>query len=393
MRTVRFAVFAVTLLLAACSAPDGAPPEAAAREPEPSTLGVEVVAGGLAHPWDIGFLPDGTALIPERSGKLGLIADNRPGAQVRPVRADFSDVFARGEGGLMGLLVHPDFATTRQFLTCQTYQENGRPMDVRLINWRLSEDGSSAQRVGPPLVTGLPVNQGGRHSGCRPALAEDGSLLVTTGDSANPGAAQDRHGLGGKVLRMDLRTGEPLPDNPFSNSPDPAERLIYTYGHRNAQGIAPRPGGQVVIAEHGPDRDDELNVLAPGRNYGWDPSRGGSSDSYDESVPMTDLRRFPDAVPAVWSSGDATEAVSGATFLTGPQWGEFDGMLAVPALKGSKLLLFRLDPNGAVQEVLIPPELNDTHGRLRAARQGPDGALYVTTSNGENDQVLRISSV
>ena len=262
MRTVRFAVFAVTLLLAACSAPDGTPPEAAAREPGPAALGVEVIAGGLTHPWDIGFLPDGTALIPQRSGKLGLLAGNRPGAQVRPVRADLSDVFARGEGGLMGLLVHPDFASTRQFLTCRTHQENGRPVDVRLINWRLAEDGGNAQRVGPPLVTGLPVNQGGRHSGCRLALAEDGSLLVTTGDSANPGAAQDRHGLGGKVLRMDLRTGEPLPDNPFSNSPDPAERLIYTYGHRNAQGIAPRPGGQVVVAEHGPDRDDELNVLS-----------------------------------------------------------------------------------------------------------------------------------
>ena len=108
---------------------------------------------------------------------------------------------------------------------------------------------------------------------------------------------------------------------------------------------------------------------------------------------MTDLRRFPDAVPAVWSSGDSTEAVSGATFLTGPQWGELDGMLAVPALKGSKLLLYRLEPNGAVQEALIPPELDGAHGRLRAARQGPDGDLYVTTSNGEDDQVLRISSV
>lgn len=107
---------------------------------------------------------------------------------------------------------------------------------------------------------------------------------------------------------------------------------------------------------------------------------------------MTDLRRFPDAVKAVWSSGGRTEAVCAATFLTGPQWKRFDGMLAVTALKGSKLLLFGVQPDGSVNQVEIPPELDDTHGRLRAARQGPDGALYITTSNGTDDKVLRITA-
>ena len=190
---------------------------------------------------------------------------------------------------------------------------------------------------------------------------------------------------------MNIDTGEPVPGNPFLDSPNRNERLIYTYGHRNAQGVAPRPGGQVFLAEHGPDVDDEINLVQPGGNYGWDPSRGGTEDSYDESVPMTDLQRFPDAVEAVWSSGDSTEAVCGATFLTGPQWGALDGMLAVTALKGSKLMLFRLAPDGAVQELVVPPELDNTHGRLRAVQQGPDGALYVTTSNGSDDKVLRIT--
>ncbi|GAA4612473.1 PQQ-dependent sugar dehydrogenase [Saccharopolyspora hordei] len=361
-----------------------APPETGAQ------LRVEVVAGGLEHPWDIGFLPDGTALVTQRPGRLALLADHRAGALVHPVQADFGDVLATGEGGLMGLLVHPDFAADRQFTTCQTHQVGGNAVDVRLVTWRLSEDGARADRVGD-LLTGLPVNPSGRHSGCRLALAADGALLVGTGDTARPTVAQDRTSLGGKVLRLDLHTGAPLPDNPFAAAPDPRERLVHTLGHRNVQGLAVRPDGQVFSAEHGPDVDDEVNLLRPGANHGWDPSRGGTVvGSYDESVPMTDLRRFPDAVPAVWSSGDDTEAICGAAFLSGPQWGRLDGALAVTALKGSKLLLLAVQPDGTVREVLVPPELDGTFGRLRAARTGPDGALYVSTSNGD-DEVVRIS--
>ncbi len=382
-RFVAFALLAVTLV--GCGNAGGLSPG------DGSGLRVDIVAGGLEHGWDIGFLPGGAALVSERPGRIVLLSGTRPGARVTPVRADFADVHVRGEGGLMGLLVHPDFARNRQFLTCQTHQEAGRPVDIRLVRWRLSDDGSSARKIGTPLLTGLPVNPSGRHSGCRPALAEDGSLLVSTGDTVRPTLAQDRSVLGGKVLRMDLDTGAPKPDNPVIASPDPRERLIYTYGHRNAQGVAPRPGGRVLIAEHGPDVDDEINLLRPGGNYGWDPSRGGASTSYDESVPMTDLQRFPDAVRPLWTSGDETEAICGAVFLTGRQWGDLDGTLAVTALRGTKLMLFHLAPDGRVERVDVPPELDDTHGRLRAARQGPDGALYLTTSNSSQDEVLRVS--
>jgi aldose sugar dehydrogenase len=391
----RFAAFALILGLAACDSGNSAnqpAPASTVAPPPASTLRVEVVANGLEHPWDIGFLPDGTALVVQRPGRFALLADHRPGALVRPVQADLADVLVAGEGGQMGLLIHPDFAANRRFITCQTHQVGGNAIDVRLITWRLSEDGTRAERVGAPLLTGLPVNPSGRHSGCRPALAADGALLLGTGDTARPAVPQDRSSLGGKVLRMNIDTGAPLPDNPFIGSANPRERLIYTFGHRNVQGVAPAPGGRVFVSEHGPAGDDEINVLRPGGNYGWDPSRGGTTDSYDESVPMTDLQRFPDAVRAVWSSGNEREAPSGAAVLTGPQWGTFDGMLAVATLRGSKLLLFRIDPDGSVREVQIPPELNDTHGRLRAVRQGPDGALYVTTSNGTDDKILRITT-
>jgi glucose/arabinose dehydrogenase len=204
--------------------------------------------------------------------------------------------------------------------------------------------------------------------------------------------SQDRTQLGGKVLRIDLRTGAPAPGNPFASSPNAAERLVYTYGNRNVQGVAVQPGtGRLVATEHGPDVDDEINVLRAGANYGWDPSRGGTRKDYDESVPMTDLRRFPEAVAAVWSSGGDTEAICGAAFLTGEQWGELQGLLAVAALKGTKLLLMRVDANAAITQVGRLPQLDGDYGRLRAARSGPDGALYVTTSNGDNDKVLRVA--
>ncbi|MFB9907202.1 PQQ-dependent sugar dehydrogenase [Allokutzneria oryzae] len=380
------AVLAVLALVTGCSGQGSPQPQgnapAAGKAP---ALKVEVVTAGLEHGWDVGFLPDGKALLTQRPGKLTLLSGTTPGAVATEVRADFSDLFAQSEGGLMSLLVHPSFATNRRFVTCQTTRA-----DTRLVTWRLSEDGTSAERTGD-LLTGIPVSSG-RHSGCRMELAGDGSLLVGTGDAARADSAQDRGGLGGKVLRIDMETGGPAPGNPFAASANPRERLLWTFGHRNVQGLARRPGtDQVFSVEHGPDVDDEVNLVRAGGNYGWDPSRGGTVGGYDEDVPMTDLRRFPDAVTAKWSSGSPTEALCGAAFLSGPIWGDLDGTLAVTALKGSKLVLFSLDPEGAVRQVSTPAELNDTHGRLRAARLGPDGALYVTTSNGADDKLLRVS--
>ncbi|MBB1152594.1 PQQ-dependent sugar dehydrogenase [Amycolatopsis dendrobii] len=377
------ALLASVLLLAACSAAPASSP----AKPEPSRFTVREVAGGLEHGWDVAFLPDGSLLVPQRPGKLALVRDGR----TTDVHADFSDVLVQGEGGLMGLVLAADFATSREFTTCQTHQENGRAVDVRLVTWRLADDGASAAKV-RDLLTGLPVNPSGRHSGCRPTLAPDGALLVGTGDTARSTVAQDRHSLGGKVLRINAKTGEPLPGNPFLSSSDPNERRIYTYGHRNVQGVAIRPGtGQVVTSEHGPAFDDEVNLLRPGGNYGWDPSKGGTDSSYDESVPMTDTKRFPDAVRPLWTSGQITEATSGDAFLTGKQWGTNEGALVVVALKGQKLLLLHLDAAAKVTGVTLPAEFNDKFGRLRAARSGPDGSLYVTTSNGSNDKVLRVT--
>ncbi|WP_370944678.1 sorbosone dehydrogenase family protein [Amycolatopsis sp. cg5] len=362
------------LLVTACSSAETSAPPPAGK------FKVEQLAAGLEHGWDVGFLPGGRLLVPQRPGRLALVS----GGSVSTVDADFGDVLVAGEGGLMGLVVHPDFASTGEFTTCQTHRD---PDDVRLVTWKL--DGTRATRV-RDLLTGLPVNPSGRHSGCRPALAADGALLVGTGDTARPSISQDRRSLGGKVLRIDLRTGKPLPGNPFLGSPNTDPRIL-SYGHRNVQGVAVRADGQVFTAEHGPSFDDEVNLIKPGANYGWDPSKGGTSPDYDESVPMTDTTRFPDAVPAVWSTGKITEAICAADFLRGKQWGAMEGKLAVVALKGQKMLLLGLDPAGVLVDVTLPPEFDDKFGRLRAVRTGPDGALYVTTSDGTDDKLLKVT--
>ncbi|MBO4238714.1 PQQ-dependent sugar dehydrogenase [Pseudonocardia alni] len=401
LRRAGTAAAAVALMVAAgCGAAAPAPAEPAPAPPTTDApaaageLAPVVVAGGFSHVWSVGVLPDGRALVTERDGRLSLLASLDPGTAVTPVAADLGDVFARGEGGLMGLAVHADFATSNRFTTCQTRAENGSPVDVRLVTWTLSADGATATRVADPLVGGLPIASGGRHSGCRVAVDDTGALVVGTGDAAMPATPQDLTSLGGKTLRVDPATGGPAAGNPFADAADPAQRLVYTSGHRNVQGVAVEPGtGRVFTAEHGPTRDDEVNLLRPGGNYGWDPSQGGTVTTYDESVPMTDRDRFPDAVPAVWASGSPPEALAGAAFLDGDVWGQRNGMLAVAALRGQKLLLMRVGPegtDGAVSDVEIPAALDGDSGRLRGVYAVPGGPLLVTTSNGDGDRILRI---
>jgi glucose/arabinose dehydrogenase len=160
---------------------------------------------------------------------------------------------------------------------------------------------------------------------------------------------------------------------------------VHTFGHRNVQGLAFRPGtNQVFSVEHGPDRDDEVNLLRAGGNSGWAPGC-----PYAESVPMTDLQRFPDAMQAVWTSGRPTVAPSGAVFLRGAGWREWDGGLAVAMLKGAHLRLLFLDAAGRVS---AERSLLSDHGRLRSVTMARDGTLLVTTANGGGrDEILRLT--
>lgn len=342
-------------------------------------LAVQQVAGGLAIPWDLGFTPDGTMLFTERGGRFCVLANGG----CRQV-AVAPGAYVNSEGGVLGMAIDPDFSTNRSFWVCQTFQSGGNPVDVRVYRWSVDAAYTAATREAAPIVFGLPISSG-RHSGCRPRFGPDGNLWIGTGDAAqgpwpqNLDFPNERRSQGGKVLRIDEDTGQGVVGN--------VRGVIYSYGHRNVQGLAFRPGsGQAFSAEHGPDRDDEINRLQPG-DFGWNPVSSAGGLAFNENVPMT----RPGAIPAVWSSGVPTLATSGATFVTGANWGRWNGALVVACLKATQLLTLTLDTAGNVV-TQVTSEVPGYEGfRLRTAVQGPDGSLYVTTSNGADDRILRLT--
>ena len=357
-----------------------------ARESGPELKVTEIVTG-LSHPWGIDFTPDGTMLFTQRAGVLNARLTD---GTVKRVDADLSDLLVDGFAGLQALAVDPDFTTNRRFYTLQGH--TGREMQV--IAWTIDANYDEATRVVDPLVKGIPMGPGPWHSGGRLLFGPEGYLWIATGDGRVVTGAQDLTSLGGKVLRVDSRTGAGAPGNPFG-----ASSPVYSYGFRNPQGLARRPGtDQMWLVEHGPKHDDEINLLAPGGNYGWDPiPDDGTLDFYDYSdeagVPMTDLAKFPSARQARWSSGFPTLATSGAVFLDGPQWGEWEGRLAVATLKTKSLRVFEFTEQGDFASQIVVPELDGSQGRLRTPVLGPDGALYIATSNKPGvDRILRVAA-
>ena len=199
------------------------------------------------------------------------------------------------------------------------------------------------------------------------AATSSSSSAFSTGDGVVGTNPQDLSSLGGKILRIDPMTGAGAPGNPFGTS-------VYTYGHRHPQGLALRPGtSEMWSVEHGPDVDDEVNLLVAGGNYGWDPIPG----YWGANAPMTDLVKFPDAVEAKWSSGFPTLAPSGGIFLEGEVWGPWEGRMAMAALKAQSLHILEFAGDGTLVSHIVPPELDHTRNyrRLRTPVVGPDKAL------------------
>jgi glucose/arabinose dehydrogenase len=347
------------------------------------TLKVTRIASGLDIPWDVKSVGRGRMLITERDKKRLLLL--RKG-KLRQVRFPSSTVWSAGETGLMSLAVDPGFRRNRRFYTCQGGALAGGRHDVRVMAWRLSRDERRATLV-RPLLTGLPSTSG-RHGGCRLLIATNGALFVGTGDAVIGTNPRNLDSLGGKTLRLNRFTGAPWPRNPFITSSSRNARYVLTFGHRNVQGLAQRADGSVWAVEHGPDRDDEVNRLTTGGDYGWNPVPG-----YNEKVPMTDQTLPGTQIPARWRSGFPTLATSGGTWVSGSKWGLYDGMLAVAALKTKRLIFMRFDAAGKFRYLTVPPVLMQ-YGRLRSVTQLSGGDLLVTTSNGASkDSVLRVHPV
>ncbi|MFH5799700.1 PQQ-dependent sugar dehydrogenase [Haladaptatus sp. CMAA 1911] len=298
---------------------------------------IKTVAMNLEVPWGADFSPDGDLYFTERPGRIRRIRDND-----HEIIADMTNrIEDAGEGGLLGLAFHPK--NENLAYTYQTYEKGGS-LRNRVVRHRVS-DGFEREMV---VLDGIPASS--IHDGGR-LLIHDDSLFVTTGDASDSEQAQDTDSLAGKVLRVTL-DGQPHPDNPFDNE-------VFTYGHRNPQGLAFRDG-TLFSTEHGPDVNDEINVLEAGNNYGW-PDVTGKSEEYTDPI----------------TTYTPTIAPGGATFYDGPisQW---KGDFLFGSLVGTHLHRVRIDGRKVVEQERL---LNGEYGRLRTTFTGPKGDLYVMTSN------------
>jgi len=345
--------------LAACSSDQSADQPAtsagnrptSAASPSGTAAGqVTVLASGLEIPWGIAFLPDGDALVTERNSAriLRVPAGGGTPTEVQQL----SEVDGDGEGGLLGIAVPPTYARDQL-----VYVYYSTADDNRIARMRLGQPPR-------PIVTGIP--RSGIHNGGRLVFGPDGYLYAGTGDASARGNSQDRNSLGGKILRM-TPDGQPAPGNPFGT-------LVWSYGHRNVQGLVFDRAGRLWASEFGQNRFDEINLIQPGRDYGWPVVEGASDDP-----------RF--AAPLVtWPTSDASP--SGVTIA--------GSTLYVAALRGERLWEVPLDGD---RTGTPHAELQGRYGRLRAVQLAPDGSLWILTSNrdgrgdpvGEDDRILRLT--
>jgi len=355
--------------------PAGGQASPASSERQAPKLRVRTVARGLQHPWDVQQAPGGRLIVSERDrARLSVVRNGK-----RRTLADLSkQVWVSGETGLMSLAVD---ARSRTLWACHGSSVGGN--HVQVTRWRVDAKWRTLSNR-RTLISGFPSTSG-RHGGCRLLLDRDSdALLIGTGDAAVGTNPRDLDSLGGKVLRVHRRTGEPMADNPWADATT-ARRFVWTYGHRNVQGLAQRANGTLWSVEHGSYRDDEVNLLVKGGDYGWNPVPG-----YNEEVPMTDQSLPGTQQEAAWSSGTPTIATSGASWVRGSQWGSLEGTLAVAVLKDSEMTFLRFDDAGALVSETRPAALA-RFGRLRSVTSARNGDLLVTTDNGEGDRVLRIS--
>ncbi len=320
---------------------------------------VAQVADGLVIPWDIAFLPDGDMLVTERTGTLRRIGKE-------PASFPIPNVYTAGEGGLMGIALDPSFASNRFVYLYYTSSEGGRKN--RITRFRLDGNTLTQDKI---ILDNIPSAT--YHDGGQIDFGPDGKLYAVTGDASQPNLAQDTNSLAGKTLRMNSDGSVPS-DNPFGN-------LVWSYGHRNPQGLAWDAAGRLYETEHGPTGEfgsccrDELNRIEKGANYGWPTIKG------DET--RTGMEK-----PAANSGTVATWAPSGLALA--------DGRLFFAGLRGSTLYQSTIGLDGSVAKPTS--HLTDAYGRLRAVVLGPDGYLYLTTSNRDgrgtprsgDDKILRI---
>ena len=327
-------------------------------------INVETVLDNLKNPWELEFAPDGTIFFTERDGKLWVI-DNE---STLHLVAEFS-ASNTVEGGLLGLELDPDYENNHFLYLYQTYLDIPTHQN-KVVRYTVNNNQLTDELILIDKIPGALWHDGGRIK-----FGPDEMLYITTGDATNANLSQDTASLAGKILRINSDGTVPS-DNPF-NSP------VFSYGHRNPQGLAWNENGILVSSEHGPSGErgyahDEINVIERGKNYGWPIIVGDSND-----IVYTN---------PILHSGDITWAPSGLLYYYSDKIPEWEGKFLVATLRGEHVMVLDLDlENGVVNSA--EKIFQGDYGRIRNLVQSPDGDVFMLTSNNDDDKILQISAL
>jgi len=325
---------------------------------------VETVVDNLKIPWELVFAPDGRIFFTERDGKLWVIED-----ESLELVATFPTSNTL-EGGLLGLALDPEFEKNNFLYLYQTYF-GFELHHNKVVRYTVSNNQLTDEQILIDKIPGALWHDGGRIK-----FGPDEKIYITTGDAANANLSQKIDSLAGKILRINADGTIPV-DNPFESSP------VFSYGHRNSQGIDWTENGILVSSEHGPSGEkgyahDEINVIEPGKNYGWPVIVGDSNN--------------PEYTNPILHSGDVTWAPSGLLYYDSDKIPEWKGKFLVAALRGQHVMVLDLDlENNMVNSV--EKIFQDKYGRIRDLVQSPDGDVFILTSNGDNDKILRVTTL
>jgi glucose/arabinose dehydrogenase len=363
MRTVSLTFIVWLAMMAHCDKNKRNPPV----PPGGMEITDTIIAGGLSHIWELVWGPDNYLWITERGGRISRV--NPTTGSVIPLLT-IAEVASVGEGGLLGMVLHPNFSTTPHVFVAYNYY-SGSNYREKIV--RFTYNGSTL--INPVTILDN-IMAASIHNGCRLLISPDMKLFITTGDAANANAyPQNISHLNGKVLRLNLDSSIPA-DNPFPNNP------VWSYGHRNAQGLV-LAGNVLFVSEHGPANDDEINIIEKGRNYGWPQVEGYCNSSSEQNFCTANNVKEP---IMAWTP---TIAPCGLAYYNNDEIPQWKNSLLLVALKNARL--YQLKLNTDMNSITETNEyFTSKYGRMRSVCISPAGKVYIGTSNGGNDRIVEI---
>jgi len=367
------------LVLAGALVSGGASAPAQVFHSSAGDLVVQTAANGLDHPWALAFLPDRRMLVTERPGRMRIVGED---GKLSPALAGVPKVFASGQGGLLDVVLDRSFEQNHMIYFCYAEPVEGRARTA-IARARLIAEGTARIEAVEVIFRQAGPLSSGNHFGCRIVQTPDDNLFLTTGDHfTTRDQAQILGNDLGKIIRI-RPDGSAPPDNPFVARPG-AEPAIWSYGHRNPQGLALHPAtGKLWEHEHGPRGGDEVNIIEKGKNYGW-PVIGYGIDYSGAKIHDSTHKAGMEQPIKYWVPSIAP---SGMTFYTGNLFASWRGSLFIGALAGQVLVRLELDGDKPVKEERLLQELRE---RIRDVREGPDGALWLATDS-SSGRILRLA--